>query len=410
MINKHSLYLLFILLFMAACSPRQEPTAEPTPSATPTAAPSVPTAPTSIVTVDDAALSRLRLASLVAGGPNTDFYVDGAIARLGSDRRELTNVPAGFIPGFLYLAPGEHSVAIVPSGEALDAALIALDLTLEAGHRYTVAVVGQADDDSFTPLVIDETAAVQGARTAPQQNIMILVNNLHGADTIDFLEDGAGPTHVPYGGFVAAPIKEGRVEHIRATANGSDVLEEWGPLEELPGIDFIHSYNYSLSGKIDFMNFVFDSGFSSDLNAHDLLELFTDHAVNTLSFSMFLAAVEAAGLDELLTSGPYMILAPTDTAFGALPPGQFDALMADREALKAYLLNYFVEGYYPYGALSGSTYGTANRTFTNMQGMEIKLMGDLVVNGVRMDGLPGPTVAHGTRILPLSSLFLPPSQ
>ncbi len=48
-----------------------------------------------------------------------------------------------------------------------------------------------------------ETAAVVNTRTSPSQNIMILVNNLDGADTIDFDEDGVGPKGVVYGEFEA---------------------------------------------------------------------------------------------------------------------------------------------------------------------------------------------------------------
>lgn len=49
----------------------------------------------------------------------------------------------------------------------------------------------------------------------------------------------------------------------------------------------------------------------------------------------FLRAIQAAGLGETLKGeGPYTVFAPTDEAFGKLPEGKLDELMANPEALK----------------------------------------------------------------------------
>jgi uncharacterized surface protein with fasciclin (FAS1) repeats len=55
-----------------------------------------------------------------------------------------------------------------------------------------------------------------------------------------------------------------------------------------------------------------------------------------------LNAIRTAGLEEILNgTGPFVIFAPTDEAFAALPEGKLDELMANPEALKT-LLTYHV--------------------------------------------------------------------
>lgn len=64
------------------------------------------------------------------------------------------------------------------------------------------------------------------------------------------------------------------------------------------------------------------------------------------NFSTLLAAVEAAGLvDELTSEGPFTVFAPTDEAFAALPEGTVESLLADPEgALRDILLYHVVAG------------------------------------------------------------------
>jgi uncharacterized surface protein with fasciclin (FAS1) repeats len=53
------------------------------------------------------------------------------------------------------------------------------------------------------------------------------------------------------------------------------------------------------------------------------------------NYTQFLAAIRAADLEETLRGeGPFTVFAPTDEAFEDLPEGQWDALMADTEALR----------------------------------------------------------------------------
>jgi uncharacterized surface protein with fasciclin (FAS1) repeats len=62
-------------------------------------------------------------------------------------------------------------------------------------------------------------------------------------------------------------------------------------------------------------------------------------------FETLAAAIEAAGLDEVLTDkGPFTVFAPTDEAFAKLPEGTVEALLNDKEALKQVLLYHVVSG------------------------------------------------------------------
>ena len=70
-----------------------------------------------------------------------------------------------------------------------------------------------------------------------------------------------------------------------------------------------------------------------------------DVAIEAGSFSTLIAAVEAAGLVDVLKSdGPFTVFAPTDEAFAAIPEADLNALLADKEALTAVLTYHVVSG------------------------------------------------------------------
>jgi uncharacterized surface protein with fasciclin (FAS1) repeats len=68
-------------------------------------------------------------------------------------------------------------------------------------------------------------------------------------------------------------------------------------------------------------------------------------AINAGSFSTLVAAVKAAGLvDTLSGEGPFTVFAPTDEAFGKLPEGTVEALLADVPKLTKILTYHVVSG------------------------------------------------------------------
>jgi uncharacterized surface protein with fasciclin (FAS1) repeats len=70
-----------------------------------------------------------------------------------------------------------------------------------------------------------------------------------------------------------------------------------------------------------------------------------DVAAEAGSFTTLLAAVRAAGLEDVLRgAGPFTVFAPTDAAFAALPAGTVEGLLADPEQLRAVLTYHVVPG------------------------------------------------------------------
>jgi hypothetical protein len=117
----------------------------------------------------------------------------------------------------------------------------------------------------------------------------------------------------------------------------------------------------------------------------------------------------------LKTGGPFLLLAPTDAAFAALPKDQRDALLADPQALGDLLRSHIVDGYYPPRSLSPNPPNTdINRTVTNMLGAPLALLkngdGSLLVNGQAVSDSDTVFVATGTRLIEINSLILPTTQ
>jgi len=70
-----------------------------------------------------------------------------------------------------------------------------------------------------------------------------------------------------------------------------------------------------------------------------------DVAVGAGSFKTLVAAVQAAGLVEVLKRpGPLTVLAPTDEAFAKIPKADLDALMKDKAKLSAVLQYHVLTG------------------------------------------------------------------
>jgi uncharacterized surface protein with fasciclin (FAS1) repeats len=70
-----------------------------------------------------------------------------------------------------------------------------------------------------------------------------------------------------------------------------------------------------------------------------------ESAVGAGTFTTLVAAVQAAGLVDTLTSpGPFTVFAPTDEAFAALPAGTVEGLLADIPALTKVLTYHVVAG------------------------------------------------------------------
>ena len=70
-----------------------------------------------------------------------------------------------------------------------------------------------------------------------------------------------------------------------------------------------------------------------------------DTAIAAGDFGTLVTAIKEAGLVEVLKGdGPFTVFAPTDAAFAKLPKGTLEALLADKDKLKAVLTYHVVPG------------------------------------------------------------------
>lgn len=70
-----------------------------------------------------------------------------------------------------------------------------------------------------------------------------------------------------------------------------------------------------------------------------------DVAASAGSFNTLLAAIDAAGLEDVLSGeGPYTVFAPTDAAFDKLAEGTVESLLEDPETLAGILTYHVVAG------------------------------------------------------------------
>ena len=77
----------------------------------------------------------------------------------------------------------------------------------------------------------------------------------------------------------------------------------------------------------------------------DMKKDIVDTAVSPGRFNTLVPAVQAAGLvDTLKGPGPFTVFAPTDEAFAKIPKDQLDALLKDKEKLRAVLTYHVVPG------------------------------------------------------------------
>jgi hypothetical protein len=332
--------------------------------------------------LDNAKQARIRTVLSVTGEPNVDVYVNGLPAFNGGVAQQGLFVNR--FSGWLYVTPGTYSVTLVPHGGTLAQALFApVNVKAEAGHRYTVAEVGQVVDKNVRPLVVDETAleAEVGAKTTNMT--VVELNNIKGAPAIDELMNGKpGVVNIPYGGVKAGSCNDDAVDDLTiVTGHPEIILQDSNPLICEPGASFFYPANNDAPTGVGDGN---ASNGTSELNVVDFLAGFNGHNLNDsghiLKFDILLAAIDKAGLrDKLVNSAPYLLIAPTDEAFDALPKAQKDALLNDPQALLQLLNAHIVDGYFPSGSFSGSNgYGTADRTVINRSGQQLKFSGDLI--------------------------------
>jgi len=272
---------------------------------------------------------------------------------------------------------------------------------VEAGHRYTVAAMGQLADQDIHPLVVDETALVGGLGASPSDNLTVDINNMTGLDGIAEQVDRVTRLEsIEYGQAGAWFLAPGNVVFttLAIADETSKTLWEGSGFAE-PGTAFVIPwFGPYPAPSLDAIGNIAQG--TSDLNVLDFLGGFNGLDLvmdgHLVAFNTVLDLIERAGLhDQFIDSGPYFFMAPTDEAFSALSQADLDALANDPQALIDLLNAHLVAGYFPSGSLSGIVYGHAHRIVTNRLGQSLAFIED-DLNG-RPIG-PNYTVGNGNRV------------
>jgi transforming growth factor-beta-induced protein len=130
-----------------------------------------------------------------------------------------------------------------------------------------------------------------------------------------------------------------------------------------------------------------------------------DTAVAAGEFTTLARALDAAGLtDTLKGPGPFTVFAPTDAAFGKLPAGTLDSLLADPDTLRSVLTYHVVPG-------RVTAADAANlQTATSVEGEDVSISAD--DGGVQIDNadVTQPDVMASNGIIHgIDAVMLPPS-
>lgn len=283
-------------------------------------------------------MSLVRVAHFSVDAPAVDVFVNGEAV--------LEEVPYPAMSDYLALEAGTYSIAVAPAGAGEEAAVIGpVDLEFVAGHNYTVAAIGQLADESFGPLVIDETVTfgemMMEDSMEPMANIIVL-HGISDAPAVDVaLEDGTIlGENLPFGNFAPLQVPAGEYP-ILVTATGdmeTVVFDQLNPVT----LEADRLYFLAAIGTFpeNFELFI-------DVTATKTI---AEVATEAGSFETLLAALGAADLAGTFAdpaAGPFTVFAPTDDAFAAALEAlglTAEELLADTETLTTILTYHVVDG------------------------------------------------------------------
>lgn len=321
----------------------------------------------------DANPAYLRIGHFAADAPDLDVFL--------STEAIASSIETGNVSDFVEVQPGESALALAETGTSADDAILNIDVPLIAGHRVTVAIVGQMADDSLDTLVIDETALIEDVDLS-QGVFRIIVNNIAGVPKLSFYEaDMWVEQDIPYAGYSAALYPAFSWDTGKAVVGDdlNNIVFDFDPDADQSGgfWEPYTVYTFGTFGKHPGSMFE-DNGInggqpyvvapdvSAFLAAFSNADITSDYQTY-YRFDNFVQALEIAGLNEMLADGAHTIFVPTDQAFAALPEGRLDALLADPDALRDVLLAHIVEGAYNPGQLMET------KTFTAMNAATISI-------------------------------------
>jgi len=217
--------------------------------------------------------ARVRIGYFAFDPKDYDTYVDGELFPFAT---QLVNVgwsipidsmhTVNTASPFFDFSDGIHSFAIAPQGEGLEAAILdPKEVTLEAGHAYSLAIVGSLDADNLDLLVIDDTQILAGTDPGTAF-VQILVNNVAGIPA--FETEGTNKEVVGYGQFSGNLLPAGPLTTLSVYATTGDQrnllladsasvapgLSNFGAMfGSYPGAlneDYFYAVNFGYAGQI----------------------------------------------------------------------------------------------------------------------------------------------------------------
>lgn len=223
-------------------------------------------------------VARLRIGYFAFDPEDFNTYVDGELFPFAT---HIVNsgwsVPCFSIrcntaSPFFDFPDGIHSFAFAPQGKSLEAAILGpKEVKLEAGHAYSLAIVGSIDAHNLDLLVIDDTQILAGTdlKTA---FVGILVNNIAGISAFE-IEMGTNKELVRYGQFVGNLYTVGRPVSFTVYSTSGDQRKTLFPMNSVPlpaGVsdfgamfgsypgtydkDYFYTANWGYLGKITIVN------------------------------------------------------------------------------------------------------------------------------------------------------------
>ena len=169
--------------------------------------------------------AQLRVGHYVFDAPAVNLYMDGEIIT-GQDGTPVLFGSMTLPSVYVDLAAGAHTFAVAAEGEALDSALVkAQEFTLEAGHRYMLAVMGNVSLNDLHFTLIDETAII-AENDIDLSAITIIINNLDGILAMDItFADKPVISNLTYGNYgIMQDPTEGSHTHIIAHGDPTAVI------------------------------------------------------------------------------------------------------------------------------------------------------------------------------------------
>jgi len=262
-------------------------------------------------------LSDGQVLSTLAGGTLT-VSIQGGTVRIGG--AAVTEADLEATNGVVHVI----DAVLVPEAPEPDPDLV--DVAIEAGFGTLVAAVQAAGleetlrgDGPFTVF-----APTDAAFEALPEGVLdgLLADPAALAEVLTY--------HVVAGDVRAGDLEDGQ---IVTTVEGRPVRITLNEIPRVNGVNISTTDVEAANGVIHIIDAVLIP-----------VEDNVDTAVAG-GFETLVAAVQAAGLEEVLRGeGPFTIFAPTDEAFGDLPEGLLEDLLADPEALADILTYHVIEG------------------------------------------------------------------